>query len=66
MDAIIFIGFSLFLTLRIMFGSTPKEASAAEVIPEDTIRVAKLNDNFFEDPNAFCEMITAVGFPTCK
>ena len=66
MDAIIFIGFSLFLTLRIMFGKDAKDAPAAEVVPEDTTRVAKLNDTFFEDPNAFCEMITAVGFPTCK
>lgn len=65
MDAIVFIILALVLTLR------PKPVEATQrvsgnditVSAEDTTREAKLNDSYYEDPNAFSEMINELGFP---
>lgn len=64
MDALIFISIALFLVLKHL--NTPDEAKdvvVKETEIEDVTRTAKLNDFFYEDENAFSEMINALGFP---
>lgn len=62
MDAVLFIGFALFLTISMVFFDKG-DPEAITVKPEDTTREAKLNDAFYEDPNAFSLIINALGFP---
>lgn len=65
MDALVFITLALILALRptntsgISVGGTPIEKSQVE----DITREAKLNDSYYEDANAFSEMINELGFP---
>ncbi len=62
MDAILFIGFTLGLTIYLMFFDK-NSAEDTPVQVEDMTREAKLNDAFYEDPNAFSLIINALGFP---
>ena len=66
MDAVIFISVALFLTLKIMYGKeaeTPTQKAIDKMVVEDVTRTAKLNESFYEDPNAFSEIINALGYP---
>ena len=62
MDAVLFIGLALFLTNSMVFFDKG-DPEAATVVSEDTTREAKLNDSFYDDPNAFSLIINALGFP---
>lgn len=62
MDAVLFIGFALFLTISMVFYDKG-DTESLTVKPEDMTREAKLNDTFYEDPNAFSLIINALGFP---
>lgn len=62
MDAVLFIGFALFLTISMVFYDKG-DTESLTVKPEDMTREAKLNDAFYEDPNAFSLIINALGFP---
>lgn len=63
MDAVLFISLALFLTISVIYGKEPVESKNTEVEPEDVTREAKLNEFFYEDQNAFSEIINALGFP---
>lgn len=68
MDALLFMILALILTLKVVLGK-PEDSSNPEIIEtasEDTNRVAKLNETFYEDPEAFCDIIHALGFPKEK
>lgn len=62
MDAILFIGLALGTTIYLLF-SKNEDAGDATVELEDVTREAKLNDSYYEDPNAFSLIINALGFP---
>lgn len=62
MDAVIVIGIAMIFTVKNVFFGTP-EVSDAALIKEDTTRVTKLNDTFYDDPNAFCTIINMLGYP---
>ena len=62
MDAAIFIIISLVFVLM----QVSKEDTNSEVLEhiekEDMTRTAKLNDSFYEDPDAFMDIAHALGF----
>lgn len=62
MDAVIFIAIALVIALRAVQNSGTS-GDVIEVEAEDTTRVAKLNDNFYDDPDAFMDIAHALGFP---
>ena len=68
MDAVIFGIVAVVLTFKILYGPEQEEASSNSnnFIPEDTTRTTKLNDSFYEDPNAFTEISSALGFPRSR
>lgn len=64
MDAVIFILLAVFIAYKSLESEAVKqkeEASVTEI--EDVTREAKLNDMFYEDPNAFTEISSILGFP---
>lgn len=64
MDALLFMIIALVLVVRQvndLYEDTGD--NAAETITEDVAREAKLNETFYEDPDAFSEIIHALGFP---
>lgn len=66
MDAVLFISFTIvviFLQVLRPSKEDVKTSVESELVVEDTDRVAKLNDSFYEDTNAFSEIINALGFP---
>lgn len=69
MDAVVFISLAIFYTWKIAFSneSEPEtsisDGEVAEAVTDNSNRVAKLNDTFYEDENAFSAMINALGFP---
>ena len=64
MDAVVFLLLSVVIAWRVMEGGDVEVGKSKVVVePEDTInRTAKLNDTFYEDPNAFMEIASALGF----
>lgn len=69
MDAIIFISIALVFTIIAL--NTPEDKVSSDptlntVVSEDTSRVAKLNDSYYEDLNAFSEIANALGFPKVR
>lgn len=64
MDALIYMIFALFIILKVV---NSKDTEATIVLEESSAstveRIAKLNDSFYEDPDAFCEIAHALGFP---
>lgn len=64
MDALIYMIFALFIILKVV---NSKDTEATLVLEESSAsnveRIAKLNDSFYEDPDAFCEIAHALGFP---
>lgn len=66
MDAFLFMILALVLTLRVCNESTKVETSIEKYVELENIseeRAAKLNDFFYEDEDAFSEIIHALGFP---
>lgn len=65
MDAVIFLAITLFLAWRAY--EEPEATSTksnVKVVKEDTVnRVAKLNEDFYDDPDAFLDIAKALGFP---
>lgn len=64
MDAVIFICICLFFVIRQMNEGESNETALDHIQKEDVTRTAKLNDNFYEDENAFMDIAHALGFPT--
>lgn len=62
MDAILFIGLALGTTIYLLYKKTD-DSEEVVVEVEDVTREAKLNDSFYDDPNAFSLIINALGFP---
>lgn len=63
MDAVIFISIALVMfTMQVLHPKASAEDSE-EYIAEDVTREAKLNETFYEDEDAFSEIIHALGFP---
>jgi len=66
MDAVIFMILALVLTI-IEINKPDSAAEAAKEMTDfkanDKNRVAKLNENFYHDNDAFSEIIHALGFP---
>ena len=64
MDALIYMIFALFIVLRALKseGDT-SNIELVETAPESSNRVARINESYYEDPNAFSEIINALGFP---
>lgn len=64
MDALLFMIIALVLVVRQvndLYEDTGD--NVAETITEDVAREAKLNETFYEDLDAFSEIIHALGFP---
>jgi len=63
MDALLFMLLTLFIVIRKMF--EPEKITDNDIIEKNVTehRIAKLNDSYYEDPNAFSEIINALGFP---
>lgn len=64
MDALLFMVLALILTVRSVYGVN--ENTVEEVIEEQPVsadRQTKLNDTFTSEPEAFSEIIHALGFP---
>lgn len=66
MDAVIFIGICLYIVVRQVNLSSDTDDTFETMEAEDTTRVAKLNDAFYEDPDAFMDIAHALGFPVGK
>lgn len=63
MDAVLFTGIAVVLVVMQMYKPDDASSSSKDIIVEDVTRVAKLNDSFYEDPDAFSEIAHALGFP---
>lgn len=62
MDAILFIGIAVFMTIMSLSKPDVKQ-DIADIVKEDVTREAKLNDAYYEDQEAFMEIAHALGFP---
>lgn len=64
MDALIFMVITLVMTVKLMFlddrTSSSEVAGAAELQEQDTERIAKINDAFYECPDAFMLIYNAL------
>ena len=63
MDAVLFTGIAVVLVVMQMYKPDDTSSSSKDIVVEDVTRVAKLNDSFYEDPDAFSEIAHALGFP---
>lgn len=63
MDAVLFTGVAVVLVVMQMYKPDDASSSSKDIVVEDVTRVAKLNDSFYEDPDAFSEIAHALGFP---
>lgn len=70
MDAVVFISIALFYVWKVISTDeqdirqqTEESADVQEVVTDNSTRVAKLNDTYYKDENAFSAMINALGFP---
>ena len=63
MDAVLFTGIAVVLVVMQMYKPDEASSSSKDIVVEDVTRVAKLNDSFYEDPDAFSEIAHALGFP---
>lgn len=64
MDAVIFGIVAVVLSIiTLYYTEEPLDAvQQSGIEPEDTTRTTKLNESFYEDPNAFTEISSALGF----
>lgn len=64
MDAVIFIVLAIvFVFMDMKHEPVTIDDEVTESLTEDNKRVAKLNDAYYDDPNAFSIIINALGFP---
>ena len=63
MDAVLFTGIAVVLVVMQMYKPDDASSSSKDIVVEDVTRVAKLNDSFYEDPDAVSEIAHALGFP---
>ena len=63
MDALLFMILALVLVIREVNTQVSDDIEVFEESQCDSERVAKLNETFYEDPDAFSEIIHALGFP---
>lgn len=63
MDAVIFISICLYIVVKQMNTVDEVVTDFENMEVEDVTRVAKLNDNFYEDENAFMDIAHVLGFP---
>lgn len=63
MDAVLFTGIAVVLVIMQMYKPDDASSSSKDIVVEDVTRVAKLNDSFYEDLDAFSEIAHALGFP---
>ena len=63
MDAVLFTGIAVVLVVMQMYKPDDASSNSKDIVVEDVTRVAKLNDSFYEDPDAFSEIAHALGFP---
>lgn len=65
MDLVIYVLIAVFLAWKVL--ESPEEpvvGAKSEIVKEDTVnRVAKLNDTFYDDPDAFMDIAHCLGFP---
>lgn len=61
MDGIVFIIIALVFVFKDM--NTPAVDLDVEQVVEDTTRVAKVNETYYDDPHAFSIIINNLGFP---
>lgn len=61
MDGLVFIIIALVFVFKDM--NTVTVDVDEEQVVEDTMRVAKVNETYYDDANAFSEIINALGFP---
>ena len=61
MDGLVFIIIALVFVFKDM--NTATVDVNEEQVVEDTTRVAKLNETYYDDQHAFSEIINALGFP---
>lgn len=62
MDAVVFITVSLVMFGLQVFGKTGSVSETEEMVVEDITREVRLNETFYEDPDAFSEISHALGF----
>lgn len=62
MDFIIFFSVAIFITALHMKNDNAAATGNELNDVEEVKRTTKLNDNFYHDDNAFCEIINALGF----
>ncbi|MCM1219026.1 MAG: hypothetical protein NC548_31475 [Lachnospiraceae bacterium] len=63
MDAVIFICICLFFVIKQLNGVETNETAVNNIEVEDTTRIAKINDSYFEDDYAFMDIASQLGFP---
>ena len=63
MDALLFMILALVLVIREVNTQVSDDIEVFEEAQCDRERIAKLNETFYEDPDAFSEIIHALGFP---
>lgn len=65
MDAVIFGIIAVIMTMLSIYKPDSETSGPVldNLVPEDTTRTTKLNESFYEDPNAFSEISSALGFP---
>ena len=73
MDGLVFMILTLVLTVLSLnkkeevntnaLSTEIQESDCSELSKENVERVSKLNDSFYEDPNAFSRIINMLGFP---
>lgn len=63
MDAVIFISICLYIVVKQMNTVDEVSTDFENMEVEDVTRVAKLNDSFYEDDNAFMDIAHVLGFP---
>lgn len=66
MDAVIFISICVLFVVKQLQSVDTTEEVLDKMEREDLTRVAKLNDSFYEDPDAFMDIAHALGFPAGK
>ena len=67
MDAVIFGFLAIVLTALTLYQSEESISVSDDLMtPEDVSRSTKLNDAFYEDPDAFTEISKALGFPKTR
>lgn len=63
MDGLVFIIIALVFVFLDMKNGTIDSTEKEQLVLEDETRVAKVNELYYDDPNAFSLIINALGFP---